>query len=1569
MDTPLNVQDSVVDPGNITDSGNIANLIAQLAAQIALSSEESKVSFKKIDEHIKSLNENQTTFNASQMTLSEDIKRLHEQQATLTSSFNSEVNRLETSINRTKNELMLEIKKHNVEAKGYCDVKIHNIDKKLLNANEAHKTYVKQSLLLAEGGYNLEMSKKIELVEMKCLHKIADAIKPVSAKIDEVESLTATQGFNGGNTVIRGMMPKGGEIQLPKFYPNKQSPVRHVKELDDYMHIYAVPSLHKLKLAAQSVQGSAKQWFKAFEHTFENYDMFKQHFLSKYHSDTVQQELKDKIVKGFYNPKNNESLTEHFINTVVQNKELDVPLTELELIGTVTRHFDLYTQQMLLSRNATDIVSFQNVLENIDTLYRSSRAKDESRRSRCDDLEVTQDSPSLEKNENSVQSTVKNNDEKKRKPKKVDNYKETPSARLCEIYAKPQRAMEFKRRKKNTKDLNNMYVSNIEKLESKEDFDWLEDPREFLMAEKDWYEPDIISGPTKVVKIHEIEFESLFDTGSNISAVSCDALARLQEKHKVPVFTGRAIKVQCATRDIFSKCNTQALLPIDIDGKLYEVPCFVLKGLQPEVVFGGHFLRKHGVVISYTDGKIKITFSPAINEKGAAAQVSTTTPVELSMCSMTVHNTQKRLNTIVSNCSNNSKAPICDKQCDELKAISESDVDELINSHVDSITHLNRAQKESLKDVLLKHKFVFSKKPGKLEGVEHRINLQDYSPIKCKTYPIAEKHKDAVDEQIQRLLKWGIIRKCPTSYINPILPVIKPDGSIRLVEDAREINKRTIPEYDSPPKMDEILAQFRGKKYFSTTDITSSYWCVPIHIDDQKYTGFKYGNVTYVWCRAAFGLKNSGASLIRAVENILGADYNKGIWAFVDDIICAAETFDGHLKQLDYVLEKLKSAGFTLNLKKSRFGQLEIPFIGHILNNEGLKPNPDKMQAIQDFPTPKNLKNLRSFLGICNFYSKFCERYAEATEPLLELLRGKRIWKWEAKHDMAFSKIKEKFLKSIMLYHPDFSRKMYLQSDASDVGIGACLYQEDLEGKHEVLAFISRTLKGPERNYTVTEREALSIIWSLNRLRTMVLGMDLIIRTDHKALTFLKGCALTSGRLARWIVLLNEFDYTVEHIPGKDNFVPDLFSRNVEPPVRSLNAITAVPLKDVSQGLGRIANLQEVDRKLGPIYAWIKGVNIQNEKLRRRIIRVRRKFSLIDNVLHKRVAGVWKVCVPYSLQKDLAWHTHDVYCHTGSRKVYNILKEKFNWHNMSRDIEKMMKTCDLCQKNKFLNCTYDGIWKCIVPDMPNELLAVDIYGPLPKTKFGNKYLLVCVDVFSKFFQMFPLRKVTTQTCVRALERGYFTMAGKPKRILSDMGKQFTSRLWSQEMGRLGIEVVHTSIRHPQSNPSERYMREINRLFRMYTLDKHDDWFEVVPLINTVLNEIPHESTGCDAMSIHFGLKPERFYDTYFPGNREVDRINMIRHVKDALLKAGEKRLKWQHRKPHIFREGDSVLLRVPMLSDLARKKFSKFFSLYTGPHWITKDMGNNAFELTRANGVVVGVYNQHSLRPYLTPER
>ena len=893
---------------------------------------------------------------------------------------------------------------------------------------------------------------------------------------------------------------------------------------------------------------------------------------------------------------------------------------------------------------------------------------------------------------------------------------------------------------------------------------------------------------------------------------------------------------------------------------------------------------------------------------------------------------------------------------------------------------LTSEQKEKALEIMLKQEKVFSDKPGRTNKYEHRIIPKGDIKVR-KTYDVPLWQMSAVDIEIQRMLDMGIIEPGYGPHFNPIRIVPKKNGEVRVCLDARFLNSQIESDGESPPKMEELLQRFFGAIYFSSTDLVCGYWQIPLSEESRPYTAFLYRSRLYQFTRVPYGLKTAGADFIRALRKTL-EHLLLNMANYVDDISFGTPTFEEHLALLDKLFEKLIEGGFTLSLQKSHFFCQSISFLGVIIDKEGIRTDPEKLQVIQEFPSPKNKKQLQGFLGVCGFYRRFCFKYVDFIAPFRELL-GNKEWKWEGKHEVAFMELKKNFLETVPLSHYDPDAVFRVYTDASASGLCAVLCQGDCMGDLRIISIVSRVLSKAEFNYGVTERELLAIVYGLVKFRTYLCGVQFEIVTDHQALTFLLKTPYHNSRLMRWTLFLQEYDFEIGHCPGKDNIVADFFSRKYENDDQGEkfvinNLILAIKDEEKMKCIrcmGRIINSIEISQGIISDIDEIRRLQSEDKIITETKKKdVKNEYGIMKNDVYFKINqnGDLRSFIPQCLVLTTLRASHEASGHAGSYKLYNFVSKYFYWRYIKRDIKRFTKSCDLCQRVKYLNCKMEGAYQFIQAKEKNQVIAVDFYGPLPTSVGGVQFIFVIQDLFSKLVTLFPIKRATTQICLKKLSELYFPTIGKPARVLTDHGTQFSSPVWKDTLASWDVKAIFSSIRHPQSNPAERTMRELGRLFRTYSSHAHEGWAKHVKKISDCLNLLVHKSTGFTPYFLHYGKDPEQEIYNLFPCLRDKNKSRKV-YVEIAnknLLRSFHERVRAQGKVSKVrLALGDFVLLRVPHLSNKSQKCIYKFFHIYEGPYYIKQIKGENAFLLADIDtNREKGTYNRLNLKPYHLPD-
>lgn len=1052
-----------------------------------------------------------------------------------------------------------------------------------------------------------------------------------------------------------------------------------------------------------------------------------------------------------------------------------------------------------------------------------------------------------------------------------------------------------------------------------------------------------MSCPTISLEVFGEATEALIDSGSEITAVSEQFFKVVSKStNGLPILPVVGITVRGAVGTKEQKIKQQVLLKVIVEATMeMDIVCLVVPGLVRPMVLGCDWLSQYKARLDFIASLLTVTDDHL------------TYSIRLRM----VEGWPQRLT-------------IAEVSETEEKNVESVQVEKSTFLEGDSC-NLDTEHEKKLKELIRSYEDVFSDKPGLITEYQHVIKMRDETPFFVKPYPIPYAYRKETDRQIAEMLELGIIEPAQTAFVSPLVCVKKKDGLPRLCLDARTLNTRMEKDHVLPPSSEQLLEKYDGEPWLSTLDLTSSYWQIPIREQDRKYTGFSYGNYIYQFRVLPFGLSTSVASFIRGLNRILGPELLRFTIPYVDDLLIFSKTPDEHLEHLGAILQRFREANITLKLSKCKFAKSKVLYVGHILSAGGIRVDPAKTSAILNFPQPRNVKELRSFLGLINYHRRFIKDFSILALPLYELLKKNAIWSWRQREAESFAALKASLAQVVEVCYPKKQGTFIIQTDSSDSGLGACLSQEQQEeGEVRIIAFASRTLRGPEKNYTVTEKETLAIIFALKTWRTYVLGRPLILKTDHKALTFLLSCRLLSARLTRWILFLQEYQFSIEYCPGKENIVADTLSRfpedlneKVEPQpethkveVMSIAKEFQMPL-DLRKKFRSMATEQGKDPWCGKIKS-----TMTEEK-------VSKWYFVQDGVLYKRgdptIPDV-KLCVPSHLVLDIVKFYHETSGHFGNQKCFQMLRRNLIWPKMSRTIRKIIASCEICQKTKPIKPLLLETFS-IVPSEKGELVSLDLVGPLPMSRSGVTQLCVVVDVFTKFVKLYPLKRATTTAILNRLERDYFLQFGVPKMLLSDNGTQFCSKRWTEVLRKWGVKIVHTSVYHPQGNPTERVNREIVRLFRLVCHRNHTGWATRCKEVEHWLNHAIHITTGFTPHELQYGQNQINIWDKYiqFPKIHESGLENRMLVAKERLVKAAERRKKLGVGIP--FKEDDLVLVRDHSQSSAEDKTIKKFFLLYTGPYRISQVIGPNCFKVTTLEGREIGRHHASNLRKFVPP--
>jgi hypothetical protein len=453
------------------------------------------------------------------------------------------------------------------------------------------------------------------------------------------------------------------------------------------------------------------------------------------------------------------------------------------------------------------------------------------------------------------------------------------------------------------------------------------------------------------------------------------------------------------------------------------------------------------------------------------------------------------------------------------------------SSLIDSLdlSHLSVNKRSKLVDLLSKHRKAISinDEIGKVSILKHNIVIDEKQiPLFTPQYRVPYASKQIIEEHVQTMLKQGIIEPCSSPWSSPVLLIRKRDNSFRFCVDYRRVNTTIKNDLFPIPRIDDILESVSGACVFSTLDMKSSFHQIELDENSRDFTAFRTASGSYRYCRLPQGLSTSPAGFQRACNFAFNKQIGRFLYCYIDDLVIFSKNFDEHLVHLEEILSQIELTGFKIGLEKCQFAASSVKYLGHIIDGDGIHVDSDKIKAIAEMKPPSDVKGIRSFLGACGYYRKFIKSYSTIAAPLTELTKKSVPFKWTDKCQHAFDELKNRLTSAPILVYPDYNKPFILHCDASNTAVGGVLNQLHENGEKPV-GYFSRKLRGPEINYTITEREALAIYESVKFFTPYLWLNRFKIVTDHIALKFIFKHKNTVPRITRWAMYLSDFDYEI----------------------------------------------------------------------------------------------------------------------------------------------------------------------------------------------------------------------------------------------------------------------------------------------------------------------------------------------------------------------------------------------------------------------------------------------------------
>jgi len=846
--------------------------------------------------------------------------------------------------------------------------------------------------------------------------------------------------------------------------------------------------------------------------------------------------------------------------------------------------------------------------------------------------------------------------------------------------------------------------------------------------------------------------------------------------------------------------------------------------------------------------------------------------------------------------------------------------------------------------------------------IDHRIEvLPGSTPPSRATYRMSPTELDELKKQLDELTRAGFIQPSKSPYGAPVLFVKKKDGSMRMCVDYRALNAITVKNKYPLPRIDELFDRLQGAKFFSKIDLRSGYHQIRIQPDDVEKTAFRtrYGHFEFLVL--PFGLTNAPATFMHLMHQIFRPHLDNFVLVFLDDILVYSASLEEHRRHVEMVLEILKANQLYAKESKCELFKTSVEFLGHIVDREGIHMMSDKVKAIMDWPAPKSIEDIRSFLGTIGYYRRFIHMFSEIAQPISSLLSKGVPFIWGEPQQQAFEALKLAVSREPTLILPDPSKPYVVTTDASGFAVGAVLQQDHGHGLQPI-AYLSKKMLPAERNYPVHEQELLAIVVSLRAWRHYLHGshFHIVVKTDHKSLQYFKTQPHLSARQTRWLDLLAEFDFHIEYMEGKDNVVADGLSRRpdhkeqVQQGIEACQSAEGTDVPSILASIPMLSDSTELRKSIIDAYQ-------HDEACLSLLKKPSEGYQVVEGLL---MTAANQVRIPddASIRSRLLLECHDIPIsgHLGTSKTMERVSRSFYWPGMHADVRRYVSTCLTCQANKpSTQLPMGKLQPLPIPERPWQVVTMDLITQLPRTKNGHDAIVVFVDKLTKMAHYVATRtEVDAPSLARLFFQEIVRHHGLPESIISDRDPRFTSIFWKALWGQLGTTLAISTAYHPQTDgQTERQNRTLEEMLRAYVGPRQDDWDECLVAAEIAYNNSVQASTGETPYFLNSGQHPRfALEQAVLPSQvsnnpTAAERIERLHHLidsaKESLLKAQRRQVHYADtkRREVTLQPGAYVWLSTEHLALKDKGQTKKLLSKFIGPYPIKRAVGAVAYEL------------------------
>jgi hypothetical protein len=697
-----------------------------------------------------------------------------------------------------------------------------------------------------------------------------------------------------------------------------------------------------------------------------------------------------------------------------------------------------------------------------------------------------------------------------------------------------------------------------------------------------------------------------------------------------------------------------------------------------------------------------------------------------------------------------------------------------------------------------------------MRSISHHIDLIPGASLPNKAaYRLTPWENEEVNKQVQEVLDKGLVRESLSPCVVPTVLSPKKDGGWRMCTDSRAINKITI-RYRFPlPRMDDLMDCLSGENYFSKIDLKSGYHQIHMREGDEWKTTFKTNEGLYEWLVMLFGLTNASSTFMRLMNEVLREFIRKFLVIYLDDILIYSKTKTENLKHLAIVMRKLQQEKLLINMKKSSFMKIKLIYLGFVISANELKMDPSKVEVIKNWPSSRNVFEVRSFHGLASFYWKFIRNFSGISAAMMDTVKKRhKSFHWIAEAERSFNLLKWKIMEQPVLVFSDFKKTFQVKCDASGYAIGAVLSHED-----RPVAYFSEKLDEAKLKYLTYDKELYAIIQALKKWRHYLIPKEFVLYNDNHALQFVSQQEKFNQKHAKWVEYMHNFTFVIKHISGTVNKVVDYLSRK---------CLLLQEFRVKTLGFENLRDMYAGDADFEEAYEAA-----ENPVLRDRSPWI--DYMIQEGLLFRGN----QLCIPIcSMRENLLKekHSEGLAGHFGHDKKFAKLSESYFWPGMRTNVKRFVDRCQICQRSKGRKQNAGFYQPLPIPERPWEVISMDFVLGIPRMQRGADSIFVVVERFSNMAHFIPCQKTNNATHIANLFfKEIVRLHRFPNNIVLDRDTKFIEHFWRTLWKNLGTNLIFSSAYHLQMNGQTKVVnRSLGDLLRSLVTEHHGSWDNILP---------------------------------------------------------------------------------------------------------------------------------------------